>query len=65
MTSKQRIQKLEKQKPQVKPHEFTAADNEMHERTMNTLTHVLGDIFGEPVTRAEVETALENISHDK
>ncbi len=58
MTTKNRLAQLEKQKPQVKAHVFTAADNEAYERSMTTLADALG------VTRAEAERALKELNHD-
>ncbi len=67
MRTKNRLAQLEKQKPQAKAtrREFTAKDNEAHERSMNTLADALTDINGVPVTRAEAEKALKELNHAK
>lgn len=66
MTTKNRLAKLEKQKPKAKAtrREFTQADNEAHERSMTALADALADIFGVPVTRADAETTLKELNHD-
>ena len=60
MNAKTRIQKLEKQKPvRTARREMSAADIEMHERSMNCLVSVLG------CTRAELEKQLKELFNDK
>ena len=64
MTTKNRLSQLEKQKPKTTRREYSQADNDKHERAMNTLADALTDINGVPVTRAEVEKALKELNHD-
>lgn len=64
MTTKNRLAQLEKQKPKATRREFTQADNDKHERAMNTLASALAHITGVPVTRGEVEKALKALNHD-
>lgn len=60
MTNKQRITKLEKQKPQVKMtwKEFVTLDGEAWERSYNALADALG------CTRAELEDWMKKLSSD-
>ena len=65
MTTKNRLAQLEKQKPKAARRELTQADNDKHDRAMNTLADALADISGVPVARGEVEKALKELNHDK
>lgn len=65
MKTKNRLAQLEKQKPKTTRREYSQADNDKHERAMNTLADALTDINGVPVSRAEAEKALKELNHAK
>lgn len=64
MTTKNRLARIEKQKPQVTREPVKILSDEMHARSMDSLAAALSTMTGEPMTGADAAELIRELSND-